>query len=436
MSSSSSSSSSSGSDSTEEVVVHRYLKQDLKSGVAQGRALLRRHGGIKAQPCHYQLRDCRHAVLDHKGHGYQGKHWETSVLSNNLEKSTRRLTINAVNREMDEEQKKRAFYEAETARLAKEIIEPLLAEYNDTITISMREMAADERVQAHHQEMVKDTVQGELVHKENAKRVQQMSEEEREYQIKLLMAMKDDAMKTASIDSLVDKMAETNYKRSLINTDLEEASERLQEDEKETNMEYNKAVGELLDQSLVTVVHENHRDMLREQAEQARQEKIKMQKNLENDKTAKHIQHKYSRALKKLTAMYHELESKDQKEEEALKQYLEDVKFSAQEDIVRMVSRKWTSRMYSEEKSRRIHEEEETIDQENPARNAMLNLMNRVQRQMMLQKFKGKWINVTNKKKSERVEKEENLSEHDRKLRMLRTKNRKETKVVSWQDEC
>lgn len=34
--------------------------------------------------------------------------------------------------------------------------------------------------------------------------------------------------RTASIDSLVDSMAITNQKRSLINTDLEEASERLQ----------------------------------------------------------------------------------------------------------------------------------------------------------------------------------------------------------------
>ena len=50
-------SSSSDSDSAfeEEVVVQRYLKQDLKSGLAQGRALLRHHDGVKPQPGHYKV---------------------------------------------------------------------------------------------------------------------------------------------------------------------------------------------------------------------------------------------------------------------------------------------------------------------------------------------------------------------------------------------
>ncbi|XP_056004082.1 trichohyalin-like [Ostrea edulis] len=432
-----SSSNESDSDSVDEVVIQRYLKQDLKSGLTQGKALLRRQGGIKAQPGHYQLNDCRHAVVNYKGLGYQGKHWEASSQTGNLERATRRLTAHAVDREMDEEQRKRAFHEAETARLARQIIQPLLDEFNDTITISVREMAAEKRVQTHQQEVVKDTVQCELVHKENAKLVDRMAEEEREHQLKLLLAMKDDTAKTASIDSLVDSMAETNHKRSLVNTDLEEASERLKDDEKETDVEYNKAVGELLDQSLLTVVHENHRDMLREQAEQARKEKIEMQKILENDKTVSANQRKFSRALKRLVATYNELESKMRTEEESLRQYNEDLKFSVQEDIVRMARIKWTNKVFSEEKSRRILEEEESIHKENPARNAMMNMMNRVQRQMMLQKFKGKWVNITSKKKADNVDKddEENLTERDRKLRMIRTKNRKETKVVRWEDE-
>ena len=50
-------SSSSDSDSAfeEEVVVQRYLKQDLKSGLTQGKALLRHHDGVKPQPGHYKV---------------------------------------------------------------------------------------------------------------------------------------------------------------------------------------------------------------------------------------------------------------------------------------------------------------------------------------------------------------------------------------------
>lgn len=55
-------------------------------------------------------------------------------------------------------------------------------------------MAAEQRLLAHQQESVKDSVQCELVCKENAKRVDKMAEEERQYQVKLLLAMKDDAM--------------------------------------------------------------------------------------------------------------------------------------------------------------------------------------------------------------------------------------------------
>ena len=57
-----------------------------------------------------------------------------------------------------------------------------------------REMAAEQRLLAHQQESVKDSVQCELVCKEDAKRVDKMAEEERQYQVKLLLAMKDDAM--------------------------------------------------------------------------------------------------------------------------------------------------------------------------------------------------------------------------------------------------
>uniref|UniRef100_K1Q0H6 Uncharacterized protein n=1 Tax=Magallana gigas TaxID=29159 RepID=K1Q0H6_MAGGI len=265
-----------------------------------------------------------------------------------------------------------------------------------------------------------------------------MAEKEREHQVRLLMAMKDDAMRTASIDSLVDSMAFTNQKRSLINTDLEEArlSDLIsfRDDQKETDVEYNKAVGEMLDQSLITVVQESHKDILKEQEEQARKEKIELQKMIENDKVAYQNQNRFSKAVKMIVAMYRDLEMKEHKEEEKMKQYVEDVKFTAQEDIVRIVNTKRTCSLYRKEKSRRIQEEEQLVTQDNPARAAMMNVMNRVQRQMLLQKFKGKWVNITNKKKAGRTEEqsEENLTERDKKLRMIRTKNRKETKVVRY----
>lgn len=55
-------------------------------------------------------------------------------------------------------------------------------------------MAAEERLLTHIQESVKDSVQCELVCRENGRRVDKMAEKEREHQVRLLMAMKDDAM--------------------------------------------------------------------------------------------------------------------------------------------------------------------------------------------------------------------------------------------------
>lgn len=55
-------------------------------------------------------------------------------------------------------------------------------------------MAAENRLLTHHQESVKDSVQCELVCRENGRRVDEMAEKEREHQVRLLMAMKDDAM--------------------------------------------------------------------------------------------------------------------------------------------------------------------------------------------------------------------------------------------------
>lgn len=44
-------------------------------------------------------------------------------------------------------------------------------------------------------------------------------------------------------------------------------------------------------------------------------------------------------------------------------------------------------------------------------------------------------VNITNQKKVDRAEEqsEQNLTEQDKKLRMIRTKNRKETKVVRYE---
>ena len=58
------------------------------------------------------------------------------------------------------------------------------------------------------------------------------------------------------------------------------------------------------------------------------------------------------------------------------------------------VNTKVSSKLVHEEKVRRIKEEEQMLNEDNPARTAMMNLMNRVQRQMLLQKFKGKWVSA------------------------------------------
>ena len=47
--------------------------------------------------------------------------------------------------------------------------------------------------------------------------------------------------------------------------DLDHVSVFLQEDQQELDVEYNKACGEMLDQSLITVVQESHRDLINEQ---------------------------------------------------------------------------------------------------------------------------------------------------------------------------
>ena len=48
-------------------------------------------------------------------------------------------------------------------------------------------------------------------------------------------------------------------------SDLDHVFVFLQEDQQELDVEYNKACGEMLDQSLITVVQESHRDLINEQ---------------------------------------------------------------------------------------------------------------------------------------------------------------------------
>lgn len=419
-------------DSVEEIQIKRYLNPSLESGLLQAKALQGTHIGVKKQRGYYQLSDLRHAVINQKQFGYEGHHYDVEVRTD-LHRSTPKLTHNAINRELDKEQKRRTKIEAETRKQAKSSLTGLNNEYKENLNISEKKIKEDEANERHELSIIKDEVQVEMGRKQSVRAIEGESEEERKRQIKLLKAMTSEAEKTPSITELVDGMADTNHKKQIIQQDLNEAFARLCDDQDELTIEYRKALTELLDESMITLSLMLDRDKTKQLSCEEQMERIKKQYDLIYDKMKWENLNRFDEVMFDLRRIFKKVEQLEDEEDRKYRERQAELKAMVQEELLRKYARKWVEKATANERMRRLKEDLGEPKDKDPMKETMKTVIMRMQRQMILNKFKGNWVDpmATGQKSVERDDEDyEEESDYDKKLRLMRTKNRRQSRVA------
>lgn len=425
----SSSESDSDTDSVEEVQVKKYLgsfKEQLKQAKAQTCIKI----GIKRQPGHYHLRDTRHAVLATQRPAYGGTHWDVDIPSH-LQRSTPRLTRYAIRKAILREQERQLELGNEEKGLeALSKLENLNREFDNVMVYNYGRMGLEEDKKKSIVYENKDLLHWELMRKKFGKQQNEEMEEERQHRIKVLRGIYDNKHRTPSIENLVDGMTDTNFKRSLVNKNIEEAQLNLENKQEDVVKEYQLAMSEMLDESLAKVVHTFAANDTRLAFENEKRRRMSEHPTNSNPTREQKIM---KVALNNLVRAFNEVEAKENNEETKYQNKVIEQKTIMQEQLLRKVTTNIANKLVAEERARQIKEAEENI--EDPSRNALRHLVTRVQRQMLLQKFKGKWVNLVKKPKAVEDAERVNETEHDRKLRLQRESQRRSSCMIRGDED-
>lgn len=432
--------SESESDSVEEVQIKRFLNKDFGASIKQAKGQLASHKGVKSQQGHYHI-----LKLEKNKKLYDGKHWNVDV-GRQFERSTRRLTTQTITKAVGEEQSRQVSDAKQRRTRARKSLTPLVAEFKGILRFSEKMQTVNNVSQQKRAAAIKEEIQQELVRKKNRERIANEIEQERREQIRLLRAMAPNAKRSVSKEEMLKSMAETNNRRSMINRDLEEASSRLKDSEEAMTNKYHLAMGEMLDESLIKVVQTFDRSKTRALCEEEKIRKIREQNKKQNskDKTKIKDTRLYDGVMNDLKRLSQLVKLEESATESTQKTKIKELKTECQEELMRKISRKWAEQVTATERVRRIQEIEMNLNRMDDAKEDMKNMMSRIQRQMIIERFGGKWITQTpvnmhrqracGESAGESAMRKDQ-SEQDRKLRSIRMKCRRQSCVVRREDD-
>ena len=420
--------SESDTDSVEEVQITKYFQKGLLHGIQQAKAEQSAHTGIKRQRGYYHLKDCRHALPEERPKAYTGRHYDVEI-NTNLQRATHRLTKHFIDNEVNREQARRIYFQDKIQKDAKTVLSPLNKEFKFNVHTSTEKELAEMHASKKKQELIKDDVQIELMRRHNTKVMKEEMEKERQRQLQLFKAMKTDAERSASVEDLVEALTEINQKREIVHRDILEGFAKYQEEEEDMEVEYQKAMHEVMDEALTGLVLKFARPEHRHMAEEEQQRRIEEMANASRDGKMQVALGKFDNVMEDLMQAFSRVQKEEEEIESELKHETEKKKEELLYELRRNFAKKYAQRVCAQEKLRRIREAEEMLHHKpNPEIERMKKEMVRIQRQMILQRFGGKWINLHRASKS-KAETTEPETEYDRKIRQIRTALRRETCV-------
>ncbi|XP_046568653.1 interaptin-like [Haliotis rubra] len=425
----------SDTDSVEEVQITRYLNQGLLQGLQQAKACNDVKLGVKRQTGYYHLKDRKHAVITPKVVAYDGKHWDLTV-SNRLHRATPRLTAYAIEREIAREQLQQVKSEESRQQAASRVLQGLHAEFQDRITQSLvLEQEILERMK-NNLAVLKDDAHCELMRKHNIKHFDEEAEIERERQVAMVEifngCMKSPNM-SRSVENMLGGIAESNHRKSIVQQDLTEAFARYNEEEVEADSEYKDAMMEMMDESLNTLRQMFNKNNTKRLEEDERRQRLVDLKKQSKDPNFRRQRKEFDGVMNDLHNAFDNLKQQEMTASSEFETLMSDRKECVLQELRRGYAARWVDKISAREKARRIQEEENLLLQKDPYRDQLLKVVSRVQRQMILQKFAGRWINLAGARKiEEEIDDLEGIeNDRDKKLKATRIRARRPSCVVS-----
>ncbi|XP_041353006.1 trichohyalin-like [Gigantopelta aegis] len=419
--------SDSDTDSIEEVQITKYFQKGLLEGIQQAKAQQSAHTGIRRQRGFYHLRDCKHALLEEKSRAYTGRHYDVDV-NHSLQRATHRLTKHFIDHEVNREQARRIYFQDKIQKDAQGVLSALNKEFKSSLNTSTEKELAEIHATKHKQELMKDALQIEMMRKYNTKAMNAEMENERLRQIELFKTMKSDAEKSVSVEDLMEALTETNQKKSFVHRDIVEGFSKYQEDEEDLEDEYQKAMHEVMDETLTGLVFKFKRPEHRHMEEEEKQRRMEEMAKATCDENMQISLGKFDGVMEDLKEAFSRVQKQEEEIESEIKHETEEKKEDLLSELRRDFGKKYAEKACAQEKSRRIKEAEEMIHHEpDPQIEKVKKDMVRIQRQMILQKFGGKWINMQRESTSKKTEPE---TEYDKKIRQIRTTLRRDTGVL------
>ncbi|ESO95066.1 hypothetical protein LOTGIDRAFT_232173 [Lottia gigantea] len=423
--------SDSDTDSEDEIQIKKYFNNDLLSAIKQAKHAQESRSGIKRAPGHHLLRNKKQVVIVKRIKAYDGRHWNVDC-DNSLERATKRLTINAVIAEEDKEQLRRVKEEENTSEQARKVLLDLHAEFFANMSLSKWRQAAEEAEETFDVQSQLSDVQCQLVRQANSKDIDNQTEEEKFRQLKLVTQMNNKATRTLSQEDLLIAMAESNRKKIIVQTDLVEAFARYEDEKSNVTQEYNTAMFEVMDESLNSIKQMFNKRKTRRESLVEQNRRVADLKPLMKERTYQRYMHHYNIVMSNLRNAFKKVRAREEEIEAESRRITEERKVIMQEQLVRKHAMKWVTFAFAKERQRQITECEEKAFKSDPFYDAVKLALAKVQREMILHKFNGKWVD---KRKTSTEMPVEGLTEHDRMLKTMRMKSRRKSCVVKEDDD-
>ncbi|XP_050395573.1 uncharacterized protein LOC126814466 [Patella vulgata] len=229
-------------------------------------------------------------------------------------------------------------------------------------------------------------------------------------------------------------MAENNQKRSTVQTDLLEAFARYEEDEGDVDTEYDAAMFEVMDESLNSLTQMFSRQKSRRLSLDEQNRRIRDLNGLMKDSAFQSSMSSYNKVMGNLRNAFQRVWKQEDEIDAETKRLAVERRLLMQEQLVRKHATKWVNAASAKERQRQIQDFEVSRYKSDPFRDAVKLALAKAQREMILQKFNGKWVD-TRTAPGDGTPKEE-LSEYDKKMKAMRMKSRRKSCVVSREEDA
>ncbi|XP_038076595.1 uncharacterized protein LOC119744629 [Patiria miniata] len=403
--------------------------------------------GIPRRPGYYQIQTCR-SMAKPSGHYYTGKHWEMApqgadrggvgALQRPLERTTRRLTICAVNQACDDEKGRRTKNEAREMQVAGRLFSPLNKEFKHIIAFNEEEQEKEETCKRQGLMEGKDCVMADLLYQQNGKKLNRGIEEERQRRMTIMSELTDE--EKSSGDANFREMLRSLSRVSKLWQEIQDELSNAVHDLEEVHEEEDHAIGDIFNElkddfvlsfKRATLLMKFHMAEENERQRRLNEARLLSSGKKQLDQVQRRSSYMKDLTQQELVRVFNGVVMAENEQQEKLEYETDLRKGMFMEQMLRRHSIQEADHACALERVRRIQEAEDDLrpgTRKDQLKEHIKDIMVDVQEQMLLQIFRGHKVRIADPRDIRYYADE---SPQDRKLRNVRTQSRRKSCVVS-----